>query len=68
MIMTGENDLCTPMGRSEEFYQALQYLDVPTVMVRFQNEWHGTSSNPSNFMRTQLYLRKWASLDRGLIA
>jgi len=28
-------------------------------MIRFQDEWHGTSSNPSNFLRTQLYLRKW---------
>ena len=59
MLMTGENDLRTPMGQTEEFYQALQYLDVPTVMVRFQGEWHGTTSKPSNFMRTQLYLRKW---------
>jgi len=59
MIMTGENDLRTPMGQSEEFYQALQHVGVPTVMVRFQDEWHGTSSTPSNFMRTQLYLRKW---------
>jgi dipeptidyl aminopeptidase/acylaminoacyl peptidase len=59
MLMTGENDLRTPMGQTEEYYQALQYLDVPTVMIRFQDEWHGTSSNPSNFMRTQLYLRKW---------
>ena len=59
MLMTGENDLRTPMGQTEEYYQALQYVDVPTVMIRFQDEWHGTSSNPSNFMRTQLYLRKW---------
>ncbi len=59
MLMTGERDLRTPMGQTEEYYQALQYVGVPTVMVRFQNEWHGTSSNPSNFMRTQLYLRKW---------
>ena len=59
MLMTGENDLRTPMGQTEEYYQALQYLDVPTVMVRFQDEWHGTTSNPSNFLRTQLYLRKW---------
>jgi dipeptidyl aminopeptidase/acylaminoacyl peptidase len=59
MLMTGENDLRTPMGQTEEFYQALQYRGVPTVMVRYQDEWHGTSSNPSNFMRTQLYLRKW---------
>ncbi len=59
MLMTGENDLRTPMGQTEEYYQALQYLNVPTVMIRFQDEWHGTSSNPSNFLRTQLYLRKW---------
>ena len=59
MLMTGENDLRTPMGQTEEFYQALQYLGVPTVMIRFQDEWHGTSSKPSNFLRTQLYLRKW---------
>jgi dipeptidyl aminopeptidase/acylaminoacyl peptidase len=59
MLMTGEQDLRTPMGQTEEFYQALQYVGVPTVMVRYQNEWHGTTSRPSNFMRTQLYLRKW---------
>lgn len=59
MLMTGERDLRTPMGQTEEYYQALQILDVPTVMIRFQNEWHGTSSMPSNFLRTQLYLRKW---------
>jgi dipeptidyl aminopeptidase/acylaminoacyl peptidase len=59
LLMTGENDLRTPMGQTEEFYQALQYVGVSTVMIRFRDEWHGTSSNPSNFMRTQLYLRKW---------
>ena len=32
---------------------------VPTAMIRFNNEWHGTSSTPSNFIRTQLYLRSW---------
>ncbi len=59
MLLTGEMDLRTPMGQTEEFYQALHYVGVPTVMIRFQGEWHGTSSRPSNFMRTQLYLRKW---------
>jgi hypothetical protein len=28
-------------------------------MVRMNDEWHGTTSKPSNFMRTQLYLRRW---------
>jgi dipeptidyl aminopeptidase/acylaminoacyl peptidase len=59
MLMTGEGDLRTPMPQTEEYYQALRILQVPTLMVRFKNEWHGTSSTPSNFLRTQLYLRKW---------
>jgi len=59
MLMTGEQDLRTPMPQTEEFYQALKVLKVPTAMVRFKNEWHGTSSTPSNFLRTQLYLRDW---------
>ena len=59
MLMTGVNDLRTPMGQTEEFYEALKIRKVPTAMVRFNNEWHGTSSTPSNFLRTQLYLRSW---------
>jgi len=59
MLMTGENDRRTPMAQTEEYYAALQVLGVPTAMVRFQNEWHGTSSQPSNFIRSQLYLRAW---------
>jgi dipeptidyl aminopeptidase/acylaminoacyl peptidase len=59
MLMTGVNDLRTPMPQTEEFYEALKYRKVPTAMVRFEGEWHGTTSKPSNFMRTQLYLREW---------
>ncbi|MFQ5538018.1 MAG: S9 family peptidase [Gemmatimonadota bacterium] len=59
MLMTGERDLRTPMPQTEEFYAALKVLGVPTAMVRFKEEWHGTSRKPSNFMRTQLYLRSW---------
>ncbi len=59
MLMTGVKDLRTPMPQTEEYYQALKLLKVPTAMVRFNEEWHGTSSKPSNFLRTQAYLRKW---------
>jgi dipeptidyl aminopeptidase/acylaminoacyl peptidase len=59
MLMTGVNDLRTPMGQTEEFYEALKYRKVPTAMVRFNEEWHGTTSKPSNFIRSQLYLRDW---------
>ena len=59
MLMTGELDLRTPMSQTEQFYQALKAQRKPTAMLRFQGEWHGTSRLPSNFLRTQLYLRKW---------
>ena len=59
MLMTGVNDLRTPISQTEEYYEALRFRGVPTAMVRFNNEWHGTSSTPSNFLRTQAYLRAW---------
>ena len=59
MLMTGVNDLRTPMPQTEQFYSALKLLKVPSAMVRFNEEWHGTTSKPSNFVRTQLYLRYW---------
>ena len=59
MLMTGVNDLRTPMPQTEQFYSALKLRKVPTAMLRFNDEWHGTTTKPSNFMRTQLYLRYW---------
>ena len=59
MLMTGVNDLRTPIPQTEEFYEALKVRKVPTAMIRFNDEFHGTTSKPSNFMRTQLYLRYW---------
>lgn len=59
MLMTGVKDLRTPISQTEEFYQALQVQKVPSVMIRFNDEYHGTGSNPSNFMRTVSYLHHW---------
>ena len=59
LLMTGELDLRTPMPQTEEYYSALKMLKVPVVMVRFNGEYHGTSSKPSNFLRTQLYMMSW---------
>jgi dipeptidyl aminopeptidase/acylaminoacyl peptidase len=59
MLMTGVLDLRTPMPQTEQFYSALKLRKVPTAMLRMNDEWHGTTSTPSNFMRTQLYLRYW---------
>ena len=59
LLMTGELDLRTPMSQTEEYYAALKVLGVPAVMLRFSDEYHGTSRKPSNFMRTQLYIMDW---------
>ena len=59
IVMTGELDLRTPMAQSEEYYAALKSRGVPTALLRFEGEYHGTSSKPSNFMRTQLYMMSW---------
>lgn len=59
LVMVGEYDLRTPVAQSEEFYAALKMQRVPTKMILFNEEWHGTTRKPSNFMRTQLYLMKW---------
>ena len=59
MLMCGENDLRTPISQTEEYYQALKMNKVPTVMIRFNEEFHGTSSKPSNFLRTFGYLNAW---------
>jgi dipeptidyl aminopeptidase/acylaminoacyl peptidase len=72
MLMTGVNDLRTPISQTEEFYMALKVQKVPTVMLRFNDEWHGTSSRPSNSMRSQLYMRSWfekyTTKDEGTVA
>lgn len=59
LIMTGELDLRTPMPQSEEYYVALKMRGVPTALLRFEGEYHGTSSKPTNWMRTQLYMMSW---------
>lgn len=59
MLMTGVKDLRTPISQTEEFYMALKMRKVPAVMLRFSEEWHGTSSKPSNYLRSVLYLQSW---------
>ena len=59
IVMTGELDLRTPIAQSEEYYAALKTRGIPTALLRFAGEYHGTGSKPSNFMRTQLYMMSW---------
>ena len=58
MVMTGEEDLRTPMGQSEEYYRALKMLKKETLLVRMPGEYHGWR-RPSHRMLQQLYLMAW---------
>jgi dipeptidyl aminopeptidase/acylaminoacyl peptidase len=59
ILITGEKDLRTPMGQTEEYYQALKLLKVPAAMVRLQDEWHAYFFRPSNTMRTLSLRQQW---------
>lgn len=60
MLITGEQDLRTPMGETEQFYQALQIRKVPTRMVRIQDAYHGiASSSPSNLIAKVAHILDW---------
>jgi len=56
LLMTGVLDRRTPMPQTEEYYAALKMRGVPAALLQFNEEFHGTGSKPSNFIRTQLYM------------
>ena len=58
-VMTGEQDMRTPMAQSEEYYAALRMRGVPARLLRFNDQYHGTGTKPSNYMRTMLYMMSW---------
>jgi dipeptidyl aminopeptidase/acylaminoacyl peptidase len=58
MVMTGEADLRTPIGQSEEYYRALKMLKKETLLVRMPEEYHGWR-RPSHRLLQQLYLMAW---------
>ncbi|HEY7288036.1 MAG TPA: S9 family peptidase [Vicinamibacterales bacterium] len=59
LLMTGLLDRRTPMPQTEEYYAALKVKGVPTKLLQFNEEYHGTGSRPSNYIRTQLYMMSW---------
>ena len=58
MIMTGVNDLRTPVGQAEEFYEALRVRKVHDGVDPVQQRvaWK-TSSTPSNPVSARTQLR-----------
>ena len=59
LLMTGVLDRRTPMPQTEEYFSALKVRGVPTTLLQFEGEFHGTGTKPSNWVRTQLYMMSW---------
>jgi len=59
LLMTGLLDRRTPMPQTEEYFAALKVRGVPSTLLQFEGEFHGTASKPSNWVRTQLYMMGW---------
>jgi acylaminoacyl-peptidase len=61
ILITGEQDYRTPMAETEQYFAALQWLGVPSRMVRFPGEGHGIRRHPSSVWRKVELLDDWFS-------
>jgi len=59
MLLTGEEDLRTPMAESEQYYQALHMAGVPTRMVRVQGAYHGIAARPTGLIQKVSAILEW---------
>jgi acylaminoacyl-peptidase len=59
MLITGEDDHRTPISESEQYYQALQLVGVPTAMVRIPGASHGINARPSHMLTQVLHTIGW---------
>jgi prolyl oligopeptidase family protein len=62
LLMTGVLDRRTPMPQTEDYYSALKMRGVPVKRLQFNEEYLGTGSKPSNYIRTQLYIMSLSTL------
>ena len=58
MLLSGVEDLRTPIGQAEEFYRALKILKKETLHVKLPDEYHGSRSIYHRLL-TQLYVKAW---------
>jgi acylaminoacyl-peptidase len=59
MLLTGEQDLRTPISESEQFYQALKALRVDTALVRIPQAAHGIATRPSHLLGKVAHVLAW---------
>lgn len=59
LLATGEEDYRTPISEAEQYYEALKFRKVESVLVRFPGEPHGLSARPSHQIAKILYVADW---------
>lgn len=59
MLLTGEDDLRTPISESEQFYQALKLRGVDTALVRMPGAYHGIAKRPSQLAGKAAAVLAW---------
>lgn len=59
MLLTGEEDLRTPIHESEQYYTALKLQGVETAMVRIPGAYHGIAARPSNLIAKVSAILTW---------
>lgn len=59
LLFTGEKDRRTPISETEQFYQALQLLEVDTAMVRVPDAYHGVTARPSRIVAKVEHTLAW---------
>ncbi len=59
MLLTGEEDLRTPMAESEQFYQALKLRKIDAALVRVPGASHGIGARPSNLIAKVIHVLGW---------
>ena len=59
MLITGEEDLRTPMAQTEQFYQALKLRKVDTVLVKVPGSPHGIAGRPSRMIAKIEHTLAW---------
>ncbi|KAF7773753.1 hypothetical protein PCIT_a0069 [Pseudoalteromonas citrea] len=59
MLMTGEDDLRTPMAETEQYYQALKLRKIDTVLIKIPGAPHGIAGRPSRMISKIEHTLAW---------
>jgi len=65
LLLTGEADYRTPIGETEQYYQALKQRKIDTMMIRIPGAPHGIAGRPSRLVAKVNNILAWFERYRG---